>query len=150
MFKILPVLLCALFIQAFAQEHRNYKESYALLDNTLYIGAQLYNACKRHGYEIVKIDVDLVGAGTENSKGVLKNLSSDFNYTICCIGERTRIKSIELKVLRLKDEVLVGQDTVQVVLKNPVTGNYMIEISAVMQAGFENEMGYFYLTIAHD
>jgi hypothetical protein len=154
MVRIFSVLLCALFIQVLAQENGNiYTGSYTLLDNTLTMGAQLYNSCKRHGYEIVKIDVDLVGAGSENSKRVLKSLSSNFNYTICCLGEQTRVRLIYLKVYRLEASggaEFIKEDTTQLTLRNPVSGSYMIEIRAAMQEGFERDMGYYYLTIAHD
>lgn len=160
------IFLCILFVQVLAQDDGNiYTGSYKLLDNTLYMGAELYNACKKHGYEIVKIDVDLVGAGTVNSKRVLKNLSSQFNYTICCVGEQTRVKSVSLKIYRLKEahgvrsssygSDLIAQDTTrgyasELKLDHPDNGNYMIEISATMQEGFDQDMGYYYLTIAHD
>jgi hypothetical protein len=131
-----------------------YDMSYQLLDNILKLGAISFNACHDRDLEIVKIDIDLVGKG--NAKQVVKMMGSEFKYTIFCIGEPTRIKDINIRVLYIVPgggtREVVGDETAdptaEVQLNNPISGNYIIVVDAVeMQPGMT--MGYFYLCVAH-
>jgi hypothetical protein len=155
--KIVATILCVVCLVGVVGGERDYSNSYFLLDNTLSLGAVMYNECKKRNLEIVKIDIDLIGKGAP--KQVLKRMSPNFTYSICCIGEPSRIKDIDLKVYLITTEgklVLVGKDdktdiAAEVTLEEPTAGNYMIDVSAFeMQEGFEESMGYFYLTVAHD
>jgi hypothetical protein len=148
--KTFPIILtCFMALSA-----GTYDGSYQLLDNILSLGAITYNTCKERDLEIVKIDIDLVGTG--NIKQVVKMMSSDFKYVIFCAGEPTCIKDLNIKVIRIvpggglievaKDESTDA--TAEVIVNNPISGNYIIVVDAVeMKPGFT--IGYFYLCVAH-
>lgn len=148
----IPFLIMACFMVLFAG---NYDESYRLLRNILKLGAALNDSCHVYGMEVVKVDVDLIGK--DIPKQVVKKLSSDFKYSIYCLGDPERIKDIDIKVYLInpnggtvelvKDEST--NPTAEVQLEFPVSGDYIIRVNAFeMQPGFT--MGYFYLCIAHN
>lgn len=141
---------------SFAQK---YTESYRLLNEILGYGAIAVGEAQKADFETVKIDVDLVGFGGDRSKNVLKHLSNEFTYNICCFVPPSIVEDVDVKVYYITKDgeyILVASDedvTSSAIFdfKPSVTGSYVLNISAYkMVPGYENRMTYYCLTMVHD
>jgi hypothetical protein len=158
MLKKISTIIALLFCFSTAQD---YDESRLLFREIMAAGAERVHLFEAYDWEVVKVDIDLVGIVVE--KSTLKVMSSDYTYIITATGQPSRIKDLDIKVYFLPatagsnaDPYLVQQDvavdnTPSLTFKPYATGTYMITISAAaMMQGQENANGYYFLTIGHD
>lgn len=151
-YKILLSAICLSFL-VYGQESKYYGANVMLAD-ILQKGANAITNTIRQDMMISKIDVDLVDG--KSPAIVIKALSSKYDYIIHCIGAAV-IKNVNMVVSRKvngKTRIIASDDSQEapaaVVLNNPTDDLYYIEISAEMQEGEENSIGYFYLLVSHD
>jgi hypothetical protein len=119
-------------------------------------GAVIVSYMEEKDFEIVKLDMDLIG--TNLNKQTLKMLSSNFTYLIIATGQPSRISDLDIEVyyidgdntsLVTKDDDLDNNPAVS--FKPYVNGTYLINIKAAkMLPGYEQSLGYYFLTVAHD
>lgn len=161
-------LIFTLSIVAFAQEYSNgiytqqssnlkYADSRVLFREIMKIGAILVGIAEENDFEVVKVDIDLVGK--RNAKQTLKVFSQEFAYTVSVAGSPSRIEDTDLRIYYVSDngeKILVARDEkvdyVAAVSFSPtVSGTYLIETQAYkMKTGYENSMGYYFLVISHN
>lgn len=152
-YKILLSVICLSFL-VYGQESKYYGANVMLAD-ILQKGANAITNTIRQDMMISKIDVDLVDG--KSPAIVIKALSSKYDYIIHCIGAASVIKNVNMVISRKvngKTRIIASDDSQEapaaVVLNNPTDDLYYISVSAEMQEGEENSIGYFYLLVSHD
>jgi hypothetical protein len=133
-----------------------YAESRALFREAMAEGAGIVRLMESQDLEVVKVDMDLVN--TAVNKQTLKVLSTDFTYFITAVGQPSRIEDLDIALYYLNDgnATLVDKDqeadnSPVIKFKPYVAGTYVIQIiAAKMKKGYEQSMGFYFLTIAHD
>lgn len=134
-----------------------YSDSRILFREIMKIGAILVGIAEENDFEVVKVDIDLVGKS--NAKQTLKVFSQEFAYTVSVAGSPSRIDDTDLRIYYVSDngdKILVAEDKkvdyVAAVSFTPVvSGTYLIETQAYkMKPGHERSMGFYFLVIAHN
>ena len=159
--KICFIVLLLLNAIAIGQQTRpkgtKYADSRVLFREAMAAGASLVATMESNDLEVVKIDMDLVGAGS--SKQTLKKLSEGYTYVISAVGQPSRIVDLDIEVYYINDDGSTTEvkkdlavDNTPTVSFSPYTsGTYMIVIKAAkMVSGFENAMGFYFLVVAHN
>jgi len=133
-----------------------YADSRKLFREVMGAGSVMVSTMEKLDWEVVKIDMDLVGVG--NDKQTIKKMSSNFSYIVSAVGQPSRIADLDLQVfyvgadgsttLIASDNKIDNDPTVS--FQPPVSGTYMIVIKAAkMVEGSEGAMGFYFLAIAH-
>lgn len=134
----------------------NYAGSRALFREALGAGLNLITIFENLDMEVVKIDMDLIGI--TNPKQSVKTLSAGFSYTITACGQPSLIKDLDIVVhlaTSSGEPVFIAQDKAvdnspTVTFTPIISGTYIISISAAsMLPGYENNMGFYFLAVAH-
>jgi len=140
-----------------APDQERFNRSHQLFREIMVEGSKVVAICELNNMEISKIDVDLVGRNSP--KQVLKVMSTDYRYFITAKSLPTEITNLELYVYFMSKEgtstfvtkSMVGGNTPVIAFKPEVAGDYMIVVKAAKMADEHiNDMGFFFLAIAHN